>query len=152
LMFAEWSAAPLAAASLGQVHSAKLHDGREVVVKVQYPSVADALRADLDDPGFVRRLAGAEIGKALEPGAIEALAQAVRRELDYRAEAAAQEKFAVAWEGDPVLRIPRVIAECSTTRVLTMERARGKTIVDTASASSDVRRAAALGVYKMTWG
>src|SRR5262249_54373361 len=61
LMFAEWSAAPLAAASLGQVHSAKLHDGREVVVKVQYPSVADALRADLDDPGFVRRLAGAGI-------------------------------------------------------------------------------------------
>jgi hypothetical protein len=152
MVFAEWGAAPIAAASLGQVHAAKLPDGRDVVVKVQYPSVADALRADLDDPGFVRKLAGTEIGRTLEPDAALALAEAVRRELDYRAEAAAQDKFAAAWNGDPVLRIPRVIGEFTTTRVLTMERARGKTIVDTASAPADVRRAAALGVYKMTWG
>ena len=50
---------PLAAASLGQVHAARMHDGTEVVVKVQYPGVAEALRADLDDAAFVRKLAGA---------------------------------------------------------------------------------------------
>ena len=63
-LFAHWDPAPLASASLGQVHAARLRDGTEVVVKVQYPGVADALRADLDDSAFVRKLAGVQIGRA----------------------------------------------------------------------------------------
>ena len=152
-VFARWDPAPLAAASLGQVHAATLAGGDDVVVKVQYPGVADALRADLDDDGFVRRLAGAEIGRALEPAAIAALAAAVRGELDYRAEAAAQARFAAAWAGDPVLRVPRVIEELSTARVLVMTRAPGKPVVEiAASGSPEVRRRAALGIYKAAWG
>ena len=113
-LFARWDTQPLAAASLGQVHAATLADGTEVVVKVQYPGVADALRADLDDESFVRRLAGAEIGRSIDPAAIAVLANAVRGELDYRAEAAAQIRFAAAWQDDPVLRVPRVIGELSS--------------------------------------
>src|SRR6185503_3369885 len=90
-LFAQWDAAPIAAASLGQVHAAKLHDGTDVVVKVQYPGVADKLRADLDDVDFMRKLAGAEIGRALDDDALRTLGDAVRGELDYRAEAAAQQ-------------------------------------------------------------
>jgi predicted unusual protein kinase regulating ubiquinone biosynthesis (AarF/ABC1/UbiB family) len=152
-LFASWETNPLAAASLGQVHAARLHDGTEVVVKVQYPGVADALRADLDDTSFVRKLAGSGIGRSLDAAAITTLADAVRGELDYRAEAAAQTRFAAAWADDPVLRVPRVISELSSARVLTMTRARGKTVVDIAAGGSpDIRRAAALGIYKAAWG
>jgi predicted unusual protein kinase regulating ubiquinone biosynthesis (AarF/ABC1/UbiB family) len=152
-LFARWDAQPIAAASLGQVHAAQLRDGTEVVVKVQYPGIADALRADLDDPDFVRRLAGAEIGRSLEAPALAALANAVRGELDYQREAAAQLHFAAAWADDPVLRVPRVIADYSSARVLTMARARGKSVVEVAASGSPaVRKAAALGVYKAAWG
>ncbi|HEY0254052.1 MAG TPA: AarF/UbiB family protein, partial [Kofleriaceae bacterium] len=151
-LFASWDATPLAAASLGQVHAATLHDGTSVVVKVQYPGVADSLRADLDDAGFVRRLAGAEVGDTLDERGIAVLRAAVRGELDYLAEAESQAKFAAAWAGDPVLRVPRVIPELSTTRVLTMTRAPGKAIADVIGASADLRKQAALGIYKAVWG
>jgi predicted unusual protein kinase regulating ubiquinone biosynthesis (AarF/ABC1/UbiB family) len=135
------------------VHAAKLHDGTDVVVKVQYPGVADALRADLDDDAFIRKLAGAEIGKSLDHEAIHALAAAVRCELDYLAEADIQTRFANEWDGDTSVRIPRVIRELSSARVLTMTRARGKSLVDTAAgASPDVRAQAAAAIYKFAWG
>ncbi|HEU4614857.1 MAG TPA: AarF/UbiB family protein, partial [Kofleriaceae bacterium] len=153
VLFAHWDPAPIAAASIGQVHAARLHDGTEVVVKVQYPGVADKLRADLDDDDFVRKLAGAEIGRTVDPHALHTLADAVRGELDYRAEAAAQQKFAAAWQDDPSLRVPRVIDELSSARVLTMTRARGKPLVEVAaSGSAEVRAQAAAAIYKFAWG
>ncbi len=152
-LFASWDASPLAAASLGQVHAATLHDGTEVVVKVQYPGVADALRADVDDPAFVRKLAGAEVGRTLDAAALAALGAAVRGELDYVAEAAAMTQFARAWTDHRVLRFPRVISELSSARVLTMTRARGRTVVEVAaSGTPELRRHAALGIYEAAWG
>lgn len=152
-LFTEWDASPLASASLGQVHAAKLHDGTEVVVKVQYPGVAEALRADLDDAAFIRKLAGAEIGKTLDTDALAALAEAVRAELDYTAEADIQARFATAWDGDRSVRIPRVIRELSSSRVLTMTRAKGRTVVDTAAGGSpEVRAQTAAAIYKFAWG
>ena len=151
-LFATWESTPLAAASLGQVHAATLHDGTAVVVKVQYPGIAEALRADLDDAGFVRKLAGAEIGDTLDARGLAVLGEAVRGELDNRAEAASQDKFAAAWAGDPVIRVPRVIGELSSLRVLTMTRAPGRTIPDLAGASAELRRQAALGIYRAVWG
>jgi len=151
-LFAHWDATPLASASLGQVHGAKLADGTDVVVKVQYPGVAEALRADLDDGAFVRKLAGSEIGRTLDDDSVDALREAVRGELDYRAEAASQQKFAAAWVDHKTLRFPRVIDELSSARVLTMTRARGKTIVETAaSGSADVRRQAAMAIFEFAW-
>jgi predicted unusual protein kinase regulating ubiquinone biosynthesis (AarF/ABC1/UbiB family) len=150
--FARWDPSPLAAASLGQVHAATLHDGTEVVVKVQYPGVAEALRADLDDQAFVRKLAGSEIGRSLDDASLLALGAAVRGELDYTAEAGALARFAEAWAAHPVLRFPRVIAEHSSARVLTMTRARGKTVVEAAAASLDLRRQAAMAIHAFTWG
>ena len=152
-LFAHWDAVPLASASLGQVHAARLHDGTECVIKVQYPGVADALRADLDDSAFVRKLAGSEVGRSLDDEALLSLGDAVRGELDYRAEAAAQAKFAAAWRDHKTLRFPSVIDELSSSRVLTMTRARGRTIVEVAgSGSADARRQAALGIYEVAWG
>lgn len=152
-LFARWDPDPLASASIGQVHAATLHDGTEVIVKVQYPGVAEALRADLDDEAFVRKLAGAEVGHSLDDEAVLALAAAVRAELDYRSEAAAQARFAQAWEGHRALRFPRVIPERSGSRVLTMTRARGRTLVDVAGAGSpELRRATAMLIYEVAWG
>ncbi|MEO6777551.1 MAG: AarF/ABC1/UbiB kinase family protein [Kofleriaceae bacterium] len=151
-LYATWDATPLAAASLGQVHAATLHDGTAVVVKVQYPGIAEALRADLDDAGFVRRLAGAAIGETLDARGLSVLREAVRGELDYRAEAASQQRFAVAWAEDPVLRVPRVIGELSSARVLTMTRAPGRAIPELVGAPAELRRQAALGIYRAVWG
>ena len=152
-LFATWDAAPLAAASLGQVHAATLHDGTPVVVKVQYPGVAEALQADLDDQAFVRKLAGAELGKTLDAAAVAALSAAVRGELDYRAEAQSLARFAAAWGDAPTLRFPRVIGERSSARVLTMTRARGKTVLETAASGSPaLRRQAALAIFAFAWG
>ncbi len=153
VLFAGWEPAPLASASIGQVHAAVLGDGTQVVVKVQYPGVAEALRADLDDDTFLRKLAGSEVGRSLDDGALAALRDAVRGELDYRAEAAACTQFAKAWSDHRVLRFPRVIPELSSARVLTMTRANGKTVVEVAGVGSpDVRRQAALAIYEVSWG
>jgi predicted unusual protein kinase regulating ubiquinone biosynthesis (AarF/ABC1/UbiB family) len=152
-LFATWDPVPLAAASLGQVHAATLDDGTAVVVKVQYPGVAEALRADLDDAAFVRKLAGAEIGRALDDASLRALGAAVRGELDYAAEARALVQFAAAWRDHPALRFPRVIGERSSARVLTMTRARGKTLIEAAATGSPaMRRQAAMAVFAFAWG
>ncbi|HLL23781.1 MAG TPA: AarF/ABC1/UbiB kinase family protein [Kofleriaceae bacterium] len=151
-LFAHWDATPLASASIGQVHGARLADGTEVVVKVQYPGVAEALRADLDDSSFVRKLAGSEIGRTLDEESLVALREAVRGELDYRAESAAQQRFAAAWAEHKTLRFPRILPELSSARVLTMTRAHGKSVVETAaSGSPETRKQAALAIFEFAW-
>jgi predicted unusual protein kinase regulating ubiquinone biosynthesis (AarF/ABC1/UbiB family) len=159
LLFAHWDGSPLAAASLGQVHAARLADsaafesGTEVVVKVQYPGIAEALRADLDDGGFVRKLAGAELGSALDADALHALGEAVRQELDYRHEADLQQRFAAAWQDDRAVAIPRIVGELSSLRVLTMARAIGQSVVEVAAGGTpEVRAQAAAAIYRFAWG
>jgi predicted unusual protein kinase regulating ubiquinone biosynthesis (AarF/ABC1/UbiB family) len=117
---------PMAAASIGQVHAAHLHDGREVVVKVQYPGVGDAIRADLQNTELLASFArlGAKLSPiriTADPSAIaEEITERVTEELDYRIEAANQTEFRSHYEGHPFIRIPEVVAELSTERVLVM--------------------------------
>ncbi len=155
-LFAHWDSTPLAAASLGQVHAATGHDGTSYVVKIQYPNVAAALTADLRDRDFVRKLAGAHVGASLGVAALDALADAVIAELDYRREAASMAEFAQHWQHDSVLRIPEVVPALSSARVLTMTRARGVTVAELASDGSPtgqaVRRQAAAALLRFTWG
>jgi predicted unusual protein kinase regulating ubiquinone biosynthesis (AarF/ABC1/UbiB family) len=151
-LFAHWETAPLAAASLGQVHAAVTQDGVEVAVKVQYPGIAEALRADLASEGFARKLAGTELGRTLDDDAVAALREAVLGEIDYRREADATRRMAAAWAGDPAIRVPEVLDSLSSTRVLTMTRARGMTIVEAASADEDTRRQAAAAIFRFGWG
>ena len=127
-LFARFEEAPLAAASLGQVHAAVLADGREVAVKIQYPGVAVALRDDLDSRGVLRQLVGGDLGGALPADSIAALRQHLLAEVDYKAEAASLRRFASAYSEDDTIVIPKVVPELSTERVLTMDRLRGKTL------------------------
>ena len=101
---------PTAAASIGQVHRGRWHDGREVAVKVQYPGAGQALRSDLRQLSRLARTLGPLVpGLEIKPLIEELQARAVD-ELDYRLEAEAQTAFAEAFEGDPEIVVPRVVA------------------------------------------
>lgn len=118
---------PMAAASIGQVHAGHLPDGREVVVKVQYPGVGDAIRSDLQNTELIASFArlGAKLSPirvTADPTAIaEEITERVSEELDYRIEAANQVEFRAHYEGHPFIRIPEVVTELSTERVLVMD-------------------------------
>ncbi|ACY13973.1 ABC1 kinase family protein [Haliangium ochraceum] len=150
-LFARWAEQPLASASLGQVHAAADTGGAEYAVKVQYPEVAEALRQDLASPALVKRLAGTELGRRLEPQAIERLRAAVLAELDYRHEAAAAERFRAALAGEPDMVVPAVDLDRSSARVLTMERIDGVSIEASAHAEPAQRRAAADSILRFAW-
>src|SRR2546423_6028866 len=117
-LFEEFDHDAAAAASIGQVHRAVLPDGRRVAVKIQYPGVARALRADMQNAGMIMRMA-----KALAPGldakaAAAELKERVLEELDYEYEAQNQRTFARAYRGHPFIYVPDVITRLSRTRVL----------------------------------
>jgi predicted unusual protein kinase regulating ubiquinone biosynthesis (AarF/ABC1/UbiB family) len=125
-IFLTWDPEPLAAASIGQVHRALVRDpatGREraVAVKVQYPGVQEAVRSDLATTellGMVLR----QGFKGLDPAPMVQEIQArLLEELDYRREAADQQRFADAYRGHPTIHVPDVIPSLSTSRVLTTE-------------------------------
>ena len=124
--FREFERTPVAAASIGQVHRARLPDGTPVAVKVQYPDVAEAVRADLANASLLARTV-----RLLLPGLdAEAVAGEVRErileELDYRAEARWQVAFARRFAGHPFVVIPPVIGSHSAGRVLTTGFAEGR--------------------------
>lgn len=141
-LFARFDTAPLAAASIGQVHAARLHDGQDVAVKVQYPGVAAALRDDLAARSVLRQLVGADLGDAISAEAITGFRERLLAELDYKAEAASLRRFRSAFSGDPTVVIPAVFPELSAGRVLTMERLFGRSLPTLFASASEADRAA----------
>ncbi|RBM11897.1 AarF/ABC1/UbiB kinase family protein [Streptomyces sp. PT12] len=110
-LFTEFDEKPAAAASIGQVHRAVWHDGREVAVKIQYPGAGEALLSDLTQLGRFARLLGPLIpGMDIKP-LIEELRERVSEELDYALEAEAQRAYAAAFAGDPDVVVPDVVRQ-----------------------------------------
>ncbi|MGW2300089.1 ABC1 kinase family protein [Streptomyces sp. NPDC001809] len=108
-LFLEFEDKPAAAASIGQVHRAVWHDGREVAVKVQYPGAGEALLSDLTQLSRFARLLGPLIpGMDIKP-LIAEMRDRVSEELDYGLEAAAQQKHAEEFADDPDVRVPAVV-------------------------------------------
>ncbi len=122
--FAEFTDEPIAAASIGQVHRAVLRDGRRVVVKIQYPGVAQAIRDDLDNAEllatFMRFIMSASGMKVDVRTVAREAAARISEEVDYRHEATMITAFSNLYRGHPFIRIPDVIPEASSDRVLTM--------------------------------
>lgn len=116
-LFDELEPVPFAAASIGQVHRAKL-GGRALAVKIQYPGIEDALRSDLKTAGVLGRLG--TVGTAMDGGGlVEELRDRVLEECDYRKEAENQRAFAALFADMPGAHVPAVIDERSGRRVLT---------------------------------
>jgi len=138
-LFAEIETEAFAAASIGQVHRATLPDGRRVAVKIQYPGVDAAIRADLSNAGMILRFA-----KALAPGldskAVAAeLKERVLEELDYEYEAQNQRTFSRAYRGHPFIYVPDVVTRLSRNRVLVTEYVEGTSFDEIKQLDADAR-------------
>jgi len=125
-VFAEFEETPIAAASIGQVYRARLHDGRDVAVKVQYPGVAAAVRADMQNLGIILRLA-----KSVAPGLdVRAVGHEIRErideELDYELEAGNQRTLGRIYAGHPFVVIPAVVTDLSREKVIVSEYVTGR--------------------------
>jgi predicted unusual protein kinase regulating ubiquinone biosynthesis (AarF/ABC1/UbiB family) len=123
--FAEFDSQPIAAASIGQVYRATLHDGRAVAVKVQYPGAAAAVRADLQNFGMIVRLMGRLAPKLDAKAIAQEVRDRISEELDYELEAANQRSMARIFRGHPFIHVPDVISDLSSERVLVGEYVEG---------------------------
>jgi predicted unusual protein kinase regulating ubiquinone biosynthesis (AarF/ABC1/UbiB family) len=124
-VFAELDPEPIAAASIGQVYRAVLHDGRQVAVKVQYPGVAAAVRADMQNLGMILRLAK-RIAPGMDPKAIgKEIRDRIEDELDYELEAQNQRALARIFRGHPFIVVPNVVTSLCRERVLVAEYVQG---------------------------
>ena len=143
--FVSFQLAPVAAASIGQVHRAVWRDGREVAVKLQYPGAADALISDFTQLSRVGRLVGAAMpGMDLGP-VLDELKARIVEELDYRLEAASQYTFAAAFAGDEHFLIPDVLMH--TDRLLVTEWVTGRALSEVISSGTRPERDAAASRY-----
>lgn len=157
--FAEFDWEPLAAASIGQVHAARLKDGREVAVKIQYPGVAEAIRADLRNAELLATLLSVAVaglfprGLKLDlRGLAREISARIEEELSYRIEASNQADFAAHYDGHPFIHVPQVIDELCTDRVLTQELVHGLRWEQALAADQDLRDQWAEAVHRFVYG
>jgi predicted unusual protein kinase regulating ubiquinone biosynthesis (AarF/ABC1/UbiB family) len=157
-VFAELDWTPLAAASIGQVHGARLHDGREVAVKIQYPGVAAAIAADLKNSELLAAFLGLMFGLSPKKVSLDFRSMAgelgarIEEELDYRLEASNQTQFAEIYRGHPFIRVPEAIGELCTERVLTQELVRGRRWDEALTADQGLRDRWAEAIHRFVYG
>ncbi|MGW6696797.1 ABC1 kinase family protein [Nocardia sp. NPDC055049] len=123
--FAEFGETSIAAASIGQVHRARLHDGRVVAVKVKYPGVERAVHADISNLEFLGKMARTVLPSMADTGVLEEVASNLRSELDYEREAQTQHRVARRYRGHPFITVPDSIEEFCTHNVLVTEFVEG---------------------------
>jgi hypothetical protein len=150
-VFAQWDPEPIAAASIGQVHRAITHDGQAVAVKVQYPGIAETMAADLDNVALLRRMLKITAPNQDVEALVAELRERVLEELDYRREAANQKLLADYYEGHPTIRVPRIIDDLSTRRVVTSELSDGARFAELAGWSQEERDLAGETIYRFVF-
>ncbi|MFQ5805069.1 MAG: ABC1 kinase family protein [Phycisphaerae bacterium] len=149
--FARFDETSLAAASIGQVHRARLQPGEEVVVKVQRPGIRHTIEVDLEillhlATLLERHVEGAKLHRPTK--IVEEFSRVMEQELDYGAEIAHLERFANQFLKDSTVYVPKVYRDFSTSRVLTMEYVEGVNVTDLEALSQhnlDRKRIAACG-------
>ena len=150
--FAEFDENAIAAASIGQVYRARLHDGRAVAVKVQYPGAEQAVRTDMQNLGLLLRAA-----KTIAPGLDgKAVAGEIRErildETDYEAEAIAHRSFAREWRGHPFIHVPDVVTSLSRRRVIVTEWVDGRNFDEVKELPREERDRFAETIYRFFIG
>ena len=151
-LYAHFDEQPLASASIGQVHRARLPSGEEVVVKVQYPGVADAIRADLANAALLQRSLKLMYPAHDPEPVIDELRGRIFEEFDYRKELANQQEFARLYEGHPHFHIPRPYPSHSSAMVITSEYVHGRRFDDVCQDSAEARGRHAEIIYRFVFG
>jgi aarF domain-containing kinase len=151
-MFTEFADVPMAAASIGQVHAARMKDGRAVAVKVQYPGVADSIDSDLNNLSLLLT-ASRLLPKGLYLDKTIAVARTeLAWECDYIREAECIRRFGKLLEGDPHYVVPKVVNEASGKNVITMERMWGIPLGKQAKEyTQDVRDWIGTQILRLCW-
>jgi predicted unusual protein kinase regulating ubiquinone biosynthesis (AarF/ABC1/UbiB family) len=143
-IFRDWTDLPVAAASIGQVHRATTPDGRVVAVKVQYPGVHEAIESDLDAAEVMYAMFSAMMLKGLDVNAlVDELRGRMREELDYTLEAKNVTEFEERFAGHPWVRIPKLVPEYSTARLLTTEWVDGMSFDELRNEPTETKQRAA---------
>ncbi|WP_426261571.1 ABC1 kinase family protein [Sphingomonas sp. DC1100-1] len=140
--FRHFEAAPVAAASIGQVHRATLPDGRRLAIKVQYPGVAESIDSDVDNVATLLRVSGLlPRGLDIAPLLDEAKRQ-LAEEADYTREGEQMRAYAARLDGDARYVVPTLEPELTTRHVLAMSFVEGQAIETLDAASQEARDAA----------
>jgi predicted unusual protein kinase regulating ubiquinone biosynthesis (AarF/ABC1/UbiB family) len=151
-LFPEWDDTPIASASIGQVHRARLQDGREVAVKVQHPGIQRAVESDLSSASILESIASVGGGRKFQTKDVLAvIKQRFREELDYALEAERIGHFARVHAGDPTIRIPDLVANRSAKRVLTTGLVRGASFEEACTRPEGERRAWAETLWRFVF-
>ncbi|MFN6111242.1 MAG: ABC1 kinase family protein [Planctomycetota bacterium] len=134
MIFEYFEEQPMASASIGQVHAARLLDGREVVVKVRHPGIEQVIDTDLDILSGLAHLAERlEDFRNYQPRQIvQDMSRMMRRELDFRRELRNLVQFRSMFRKDQSVSIPQPYPKFSSERMLTMERIRGRKLSECA--------------------
>jgi ubiquinone biosynthesis protein len=130
-VFTEFDELPIAAASIGQVHRARLPSGHEVVVKVQRPDAERQINADIQLLYQLARVLKDRVGRLSFidlVGLVDEFSSSIRRELDYGVEAHNADTFRRNFGQDPHVDVPKVFWRYTTGRVLVMERVQGSSL------------------------
>ena len=137
--FTEFDEEPIAAASIGQVHRARLPDGREVAVKVQYPGIAEAIHADMQNLRLGLKLLNV-IAPGIDTGAIaREIRERISQELDYELEAQNHRAMARAYRGHPFIVVPDVVTSLCRERMLVSELVAGRRFAEVLGAPAAER-------------
>ena len=146
--YAEFGHEAVAAASLGQVHRARLHDGRLVAAKLQYPDMASAVEADLAQLDLLFSIYR-RIDKSIDTGEIRhEMADRLREELDYAREAKHIALYHDILATHSDVHVPEVVTELSTARLLTMGWLDGRPMLSFKDAGADVRNTIAATMFR----
>jgi len=146
--FAEFEHKPAAAASLGQVHRARLPDGTRVACKLQYPDMASAMEADLDQLKVVFAI-GQRFDPAIRTDEIQAeIRTRLREELDYRREARHVALYRHMLRNEAQVQVPEVVPSHSTDRLLTMSWLAGEPLLNWKGRSQDEKDQLAINMFR----
>jgi len=127
-VYAFFEDAPMAAASIAQVHRARLHNGRDVIVKVQRPHIEHMIERDISIMRWLAELIAARVPETAPynvPGIVDEFARTIKRELDFFIEASNAVQLRRNFENSTVLYVPEVFTGISSKRVLVMEKVDG---------------------------
>lgn len=149
--FASFEPESTASASLGQVHKAVAHDGRALAVKLQYPDMQSAVEADVTQLKIAFAI-HARMDPAVETGEIlKEISARLREELDYGLEARHTALYGLIFRDDPLIRVPEIVPELSTRRLLTMTWLEGRRLTDYKTAPIEDRNRIAEAMFRAWW-